>query len=173
MSARGEIKAQVSGARCGHPGRTARRRQSPRPIWARERAAARAPTDRDGPYVVAKAIARRALAGGEKRSCGTRHRHARDWAIAAASFDGLLDRHRRLRCLCAGSGSANRSALLRLVRSSTATAVGRRLRTTMARRWCERSRRLPSRLDRAGPATRPGRTWPPLATGGPMNGVRS
>jgi hypothetical protein len=38
---------------------------------------------------VAKAIARRAPAGGEKRSCGPRQRHARDWANAQVASPAL------------------------------------------------------------------------------------
>jgi len=52
------------------------------PIWAHvselRRAHRRIATVRMSS--VAKAIARRAPVGGERRSCGTRHRHARDWA---------------------------------------------------------------------------------------------
>jgi hypothetical protein len=61
-----EIKAQVSGARCGHPTRTARRRQIP--IWAHvgelRRAHRRIGTD---PMSSPRPIARRAPAGGERR----------------------------------------------------------------------------------------------------------
>ena len=38
-----------------------------------------------GECLVAKAIARRAPAGGKKRSCGTWQRHARYWANAQAA----------------------------------------------------------------------------------------